>query len=129
MKRASQQEIARRKEVAQRKGEVVGAIFFRILLERCDVFADEPEVAERLRLLIGEILMDETGHVAFCRASAAPWLLRPARTFVPRVAAAVLRDVPELALLAGGRDEVLRRVQEGLPVPWEMPWLCLEPTR
>lgn len=32
------------------------------------LFADEPEVADRIRLLYGEILTDEIGHVGYCAA-------------------------------------------------------------
>ena len=32
------------------------------------LFADEPEVAERIGLLYGEILTDEIGHVGYCAA-------------------------------------------------------------
>ncbi len=108
-------------------GEVTGAVFFRILLERCDLFAAEPEVEQRLRLLIGEIVTDETGHVAFCRARVEPALIGPARGLLPFVASALLRELPEFGRLAGGRSEVMRRIRAQLPVPEAAAWLRSEP--
>jgi hypothetical protein len=49
--------------------EMAGCAMFD-LLGRAGValFADEPEVAERIGLLYGEILTDEIGHVGYCAA-------------------------------------------------------------
>lgn len=104
-------------------GEVVGAVFFRVLLERCEVFRADPACEERLRELIHEIVVDETGHVAFCRARVDESLLPVARFLAPRVAAGLLRDIPEFARLGGGRNAVLDRVRAALPVPESVGWL------
>ena len=49
--------------------EMVGCVLFRDLREKgIELFADEPAVAERIRLLFNEILGDEIGHVGFIAA-------------------------------------------------------------
>jgi hypothetical protein len=49
--------------------EMVGCVLFRHLRDKgVELFADEPAVAERIRLLYNEILADEIGHVGFIAA-------------------------------------------------------------
>ncbi len=49
--------------------EMVGCVLFRALRDKgLNLFADEPAVAERIRLLYNEILADEIGHVGFIAA-------------------------------------------------------------
>jgi hypothetical protein len=49
--------------------EMAGCIIFRALRDRgLELFADEPVVSERIRLLYDEILADEIGHVGFIAA-------------------------------------------------------------
>jgi hypothetical protein len=49
--------------------EMAGCVIFRGLRDRgLELFADEPVVAERIRLLYDEILADEIGHVGFIAA-------------------------------------------------------------
>ena len=49
---------------------MAGCAMFALLGERgAQLFADEPAVAERIRLLYDEILTDEIGHVGYCAAS------------------------------------------------------------
>ena len=49
--------------------EMVGCVLFRALRDKgVELFADEPAVAERIRLLYNEILADEIGHVGFIAA-------------------------------------------------------------
>ncbi len=46
--------------------EMLGCVLFRALRDKgVELFADEPAVAERIRLLYNEILSDEIGHVGF----------------------------------------------------------------
>ena len=104
-------------------GEVVGTVFFRILLDRCDLFDDDPEAQTRLRSLVEEIVIDETGHVAFCRARVSERLLPVARWLAPRIARGLLRDIPEFERLAGSEAAVVDRVQAALPVPEAVAWL------
>lgn len=104
-------------------GEVTGAVLFRVLYDATRLFRAEPDVEERLRLLAGEILLDELGHVAYCRTRVPAHLLRIARALVPAVALALLREIPEFALLAGGRAAVLRRLRAAFDVPPALAWL------
>jgi hypothetical protein len=92
-------------------GEVVGTVGFQLLQEALSLFAGEPEVAARLKALVGEILLDEMGHVVFNRAMLGRAQLTAARALLPVVVHASVRDVPELAQLAGGTDRFLARVQ------------------
>ncbi len=49
--------------------EMAGCVLFRALRDKgVELFADEPAVAERIRLLYNEILADEIGHVGFIAA-------------------------------------------------------------
>ena len=49
--------------------EMMGCVIFRLLRDRgLELFADEPDVAERLRLLFNEILADELCHVGLIEA-------------------------------------------------------------
>jgi hypothetical protein len=91
-------------------GEVIGAALFQLLLDEVVLFDEDPPVAERLRLLVRAILVDELGHVAYCRARIGRAGLWAARRMLPRVVAGILRDIPEIAALAGGRDVFLDRV-------------------
>jgi hypothetical protein len=91
-------------------GELFGAVAFEVLWESADVFAEQPAVLERLRLLVREILIDELGHVAFGHAMLGRAGLLATRALFPTVASYFLRDLPEFAILAGGRDAFLRRV-------------------
>lgn len=109
-------------------GEVVGTTLFRILLERCDLFADDPELHARLVKLVQEIIVDETGHVSFCRARVDASLLPVARWLAPKIAAGILRDIPEFARLAGSHEKVIQRVREAMPVPEAIQFLNLEAT-
>ena len=91
-------------------GELFGCVAFQVLWERADLFRDEPEVMERLRLLTREILIDEMGHTAFGNAMLGRAGITAARALAPLVAAHFLRDLPEFYLLAGGRRAFVARV-------------------
>lgn len=101
-------------------GEVAGAVLFQVLLERCDLFRDRPEVEARLRHLIGQIAEDEVGHVAYFGARLPPALVLCARALMPWVGASVIGGLPEFAPLAGGRWRLLLRMCSPLPVPEAM---------
>jgi hypothetical protein len=98
-------------------GEILGAVVFEILLERCDVFREQPEVEERLRTLVREILMDETCHVLYCRSRLGPLGLRVARALLPVVAAVFTRAIPQLLELGCSRRELLTRLRRGIRAP------------
>jgi hypothetical protein len=98
-------------------GEVLGCVVFGLLLENLHLFADEPDVQERLGSLAGQILRDELWHVVLCRSYLGPVRMSIARNSAPRVVDALMREIPELADLGCDRDELLRRVRFGLPCP------------
>ena len=89
--------------------EMAGCTIFRALRDSgVALFADEPLVAGRIRLLYDEILADEIGHVGFIASvlgRRGRWLMRTLyRTLGPRMAA----QMPELVALLG-RGELERR--------------------
>jgi hypothetical protein len=82
--------------------EMIGCVIFQALRDRgIALFADEPAVAERVRLLYDEILADELSHVGFIAAQLGPrglWLMR----FLYRhLAVRMARQMPELQELFG----------------------------
>ena len=91
-------------------GELFGSVIFQLLWECADVFADEPAVLERIRMLLREILVDEMGHVAFGHANVGPVTHKLMRAMLPAVARHFLSDFPEFAILGGGRQRVYERV-------------------
>jgi hypothetical protein len=91
-------------------GELFGSVIFQLLWECADVFADEPVVLERLRLLLREILVDEMGHVAFGHANVGPVTHALMRAMLPHVTNHFLSDFPEFEILGGGRQKVYERV-------------------
>jgi len=84
--------------------EMMGCVMFRALRDRgVALFAEEPAVAARIRLLYDEILGDEIGHVGYIAARLGPArrsVLRGLYRVLTRSAAAGL---PELAALFGRR--------------------------
>jgi hypothetical protein len=97
--------------------EIVGCVLFRAMRDRGVIlFADDPVVAHRIRLLYNEILADEIGHVGFLAAKLssrgrriARWL---ARTLIARN---IVGGTPELTLLFG-REEIGRLVRSRFDV-------------
>jgi hypothetical protein len=89
--------------------EMIGCVIFRALRDRgLALFADEPAVAERIRVLYDEILADELSHVGFVAAHLGPrgrrlmcWLYR-------HTATGMVAQMPELGALFG-RGELRRR--------------------
>jgi hypothetical protein len=108
-------------------GEILGTVIFGMLREHAHLFGDEPEVAERIRSLIDEVITDETGHVLYCRAHMPPRHLRVARALIPTVSAFILRDVPQLVDLGLDAPELARRLREGIELPAAYDWLEDDP--
>jgi tellurite resistance protein len=82
--------------------EALGCVAFRLLHEVTPrLFGEQPEVVARLQTLLGEILCDEIGHVAWCRAQIGRLGVRAARLLVPVVTSGFLVDVQECAHLFG----------------------------
>ena len=80
--------------------EMAGCIMFDELRRvGVELFADEPEVSERIELLYKEILTDEIGHVGYCAArctSAERAIMRRIYPFIGRLFA---RQTAEISLL------------------------------
>jgi hypothetical protein len=64
-----------------------------------DILADEPEVRERVRTLLREVMTDEVAHVGQRRNFLGPLGLRAARLMVESMYRAFFRDIPETVLL------------------------------
>lgn len=82
--------------------EMAGCVMFDELRRvGIELFADEPEVAERIELLYGEILTDEIGHVGYCASrctSAERAVMRRLHPYITRLFA---RQTAEISLLVG----------------------------
>ncbi len=90
--------------------EMVGCVVFRALRDRgTALFADEPAVAERIRLLFDEILADEICHVGLVEARLGRTGRRLMRALYRRGSRRLATGVPEF-LAAVGREEILRRL-------------------
>lgn len=108
-------------------GEVLGSTVFKLLLENCALFEDNPEAAERLHSLVSEIWSDEVLHVAFIRAQLGPLGLRVARALLPMVVDRLMKDVPQLEALGCPKRELMRRVRNGIEIPDRIDWLAPDP--
>jgi hypothetical protein len=104
-------------------GEIVGTVVFRLLLEHVHLFADEPEVHERMTQLMREIWIDEVLHVAFLRSQIGPIGIRFVRAMVPVVARAALHDVPQLRNLNCTVPQLVADLATGIPIPDEIGWM------
>jgi hypothetical protein len=107
--------------------EVVGVTAFRLFLDRCHLFAAEPEVEARLRSLVTEIWQDELLHVAMLRARLGRVAIGVARRLFPFVVRSLIQDVPELLDLGGNRGEFMRRIGKGIEIPAHIDWLKPDP--
>ena len=103
--------------------EIVGATCFKLFLDRCELFGEEPEVEKRLRSLVGEIWRDEVLHVALLRARLGPFGMWWARQLFPVILSSLLRDVPELFEFGCDRDGFLRRIGNGVEIPPGVDWI------
>ena len=89
--------------------EMAGCIIFRALRDRgVALFAAEPAVAGRIRLLYDEILGDEIGHVGYIAARLGPAGRRIMRGLYRALGARLAAQLPELVALCG-RAELARR--------------------
>jgi hypothetical protein len=90
--------------------EMTGCVLFRAMRDKgVELFADEPAVAGRIRLLYNEILADEIGHVGFIAARAgARGRLRMRRLYA-RMAPIFASQSDEMIALFG-RAEIARRL-------------------
>ncbi len=104
-------------------GEALGATIFRVLVENCVLFSEEPAVAERLHALVSEIWRDEVLHVAYLRARVGPAGLRLAQAILPLVMRQLMRDVPQLAELGCDRAELVHRLRSGIELPPSLDWV------
>lgn len=86
--------------------EMAGCIMFHELRRiGAELFADEPEVAERIERLYSEILTDEVGHVGYCAARCTPAERAIMRRLYPRIGRLVARQTFEISLLTD-RDQL-----------------------
>jgi hypothetical protein len=82
--------------------EMVGCVLFRALRDRgVAVFADEPAVAARIRLLYDEILADEISHVGYVAAQLGPTGRALMRWLYRRCGLRLAAQMPELRGLFG----------------------------
>jgi hypothetical protein len=83
--------------------EMMGCALFRLLRdEGVELFADEPEVAARIRLLFDEILADEISHVGLVEARLGRWGRGVMRGLYARLAHPAMRRMgPEVVALFG----------------------------
>ena len=77
--------------------EMAGCAMFNLLGQAgAALFADEPEVADRIRLLYGEILTDEIGHVGYCAARCSDIGRGIMRVLYAPIARLFARQTPEI---------------------------------
>ncbi|MCV7382795.1 hypothetical protein [Mycolicibacter longobardus] len=80
--------------------EMAGCIMFDELRRAgIELFADEPEVAERITLLYSEILTDEIGHVGYCAARCTSAERAIMRRIYPLIGRLFARQTAEISLL------------------------------
>lgn len=80
--------------------EMAGCIMFDELRRvGVTLFADEPEVAERIELLYSEILTDEIGHVGYCASRCTSAERAVMRRIYPLIGRLFARQTAEISLL------------------------------
>lgn len=90
--------------------EMAGCIMFDLLGQAgASLFADEPEVAARIRRLYGEILTDEIGHVGYCAARCSTAGRGIMRALYKPIAHLFARQTPEI-LRVVSRDALVERL-------------------
>lgn len=86
--------------------EMAGCIMFHELRRiGVELFADEPEVAQRIERLYSEILTDEVGHVGYCAARCTPAERAIMRRLYPYIGRLFARQTFEISLLTD-REEL-----------------------
>lgn len=81
-------------------GEMAGCIMFDELRRAgMELFADEPEVCERIELLYREILTDEIGHVGYCASRCTAGERAIMRRIYPLIGRLFARQTAEISLL------------------------------
>lgn len=91
--------------------ELVGATVFGMMLGKAHrLFAEQPEVLQRIDALYRQILADEVGHVRLMHASLGPMGLWAARRLVGPMARRMVRDMPEVDRLFD-RKVIARRAR------------------
>lgn len=105
-------------------GEIVGAVVFKLLRDTCRFFPESPEVEERLRAILDDIVHDEALHVAFCRSQLGPVRLRVARMLMPLVTFVLMRELPQLRALGFDRAQLMELLMRGVPIPDGVDWLA-----
>ena len=77
-------------------------VTFRLLLdEGRALFGHRKELWGRVSTLLEQIMVDEVGHVAYCRARLGPVGLAAAKSLLPTIANSLLSDQHEFATLIG----------------------------
>lgn len=85
--------------------EMAGCIMFDELRRvGAKLFADEPEVSERIELLYSEILTDEIGHVGYCASRCTPAERAIMRRIYPLIGRLFARQTVEISLLIDPKE-------------------------
>ena len=85
--------------------EMAGCIMFDELRRAgVKLFADEPEVSERIELLYSEILTDEIGHVGYCASRCTPAERAIMRRIYPLIGRLFARQTVEISLLIDPKE-------------------------
>ena len=85
--------------------EMAGCAMFAMLGARgVELFAEEPDVAERIRLLYDEILTDEIGRVGYCAASCTPKDRTAMRRLYPLIGRYFAHATPEIKKVLSAHD-------------------------
>jgi hypothetical protein len=80
--------------------EMAGCVMFDELRRvGVELFADEPEVCERIERLYSEILTDEVGHVGYCASRCTTAERAIMRRFYPLIGRLFARQTAEISLL------------------------------
>jgi len=89
--------------------EMLGCVLFRALRDKgVELFADEPAVAERIRLLYNEILSDGIGHVGFIAARLDQHGRSMTRRLYARLASTLASQFSEMDALFGPAEMARR---------------------
>ncbi len=92
-------------------GEMAGCVMFDELRRLgVELFADEPDVAERIDLLYTEILTDEVGHVGYCASRCTSAERAAMRRLFPIVGKMIAKQTSEIIELVD-RDRLFARLE------------------